>query len=183
MRFRVGSLYTLYFIDIKSKHSFNISNVFDLILLEVVNGTVNYNVSVPTCNIWIYITNDRSVDLPTRQPLSEWFLRVIPELKTTSIWVPYYACGVSVPEVDTTECDLYLKFVTFIPGANFSIISLIYKISGEMELTDKAESQKVLHYKGASQQWIEPFPKVRLVLGHADSSYFYHFLGPCPCLS
>ena len=63
--------------------------------------------------------------------------------------------GFAVTNVERSHAarhDLYLKFVTFIPGASFSIISLIYKISGEMELTDKAESQKVLHYKGASQQ-------------------------------
>ena len=43
--------------------------------------------------------------------------------------------------------DLYLKFVRFIPGANFSIISLImiYKFSEGVELRDKADSQKVLH--------------------------------------
>ena len=63
--------------------------------------------------------------------------------------------GFAVTNVERSHAarhDLYLKFVTFIPGANFSIISLIYKISGVMELTDKAESQKVLHYQGASQQ-------------------------------
>ena len=36
--------------------------------------------------------------------------------------------------------DLYLKFVRFIPGANFSIISLIYKISEGMEQSRFPES-------------------------------------------